>query len=88
VKLQQIFADADRALAATAGRIGARQWEREVPSAMRWRDDIRTLRDLIGELAGGRRVAGRAQPARAAAALSASATSRTPGIIAGSGTWP
>jgi hypothetical protein len=43
--LQQVFADADRALATVVSRIPAEQ------QAMRWRDAIRTLRDLIGHYA-------------------------------------
>jgi uncharacterized protein (TIGR03086 family) len=47
VRQQQVFADADRALAAVVGRIGVGHWSREVPSPMRWKDGIRTLRDLV-----------------------------------------
>jgi uncharacterized protein (TIGR03086 family) len=46
--VQQVFADADRALAAVVGRVPAGQWQREVPAEQRWRDAIRTLRDLVG----------------------------------------
>jgi uncharacterized protein (TIGR03086 family) len=44
---QRAFAHAARALAAVVARIDGDEWEIEVPAELRWRDAIRTLRDLV-----------------------------------------
>jgi uncharacterized protein (TIGR03086 family) len=44
---QRAFSHAARALAAVVARIDGDAWELEVPAELRWRDAIRTLRDLV-----------------------------------------
>jgi uncharacterized protein (TIGR03086 family) len=44
---QRAFALAARALAAVVARIDGDEWKIEVPAELRWRDAIRTLRDLV-----------------------------------------
>jgi hypothetical protein len=44
---QRAFAGAARQLAVVVARIGDDQWSLVVPDELRWRDSIRTLRDLV-----------------------------------------
>jgi uncharacterized protein (TIGR03086 family) len=44
---RRAFAGAARQLAVVVARIGDEQWSLAVPDELRWRDSIRTLRDLV-----------------------------------------